>query len=161
MICSKADLKIIRQRNQGKIIVQTSGVFDLVHPGHISYLKKCKELGDILVVLVPSDEFVRQRKGANRPLQDQSSRAIIVDALKPVDYVVCTNKNYSADNTPTGIFIGERIGTNIIVDISMNYWQKHLKSLAALDIDLKILKHSGPIHTSDLIKKARIGLNKN
>jgi FAD synthetase len=63
-----------------------SGVFDIIHPGHIFYLQSAKALGDELVVVIASDRTVEMRK--RRPIMCQEDRAKVVGALKPVDKVV-------------------------------------------------------------------------
>lgn len=63
-----------------------SGVFDLIHPGHISYLRQARTFGDELVVVVASDETVRRRK--HEPITPEAMRAQIVSELKPVDRAV-------------------------------------------------------------------------
>ncbi|MCS6837390.1 MAG: D-glycero-beta-D-manno-heptose 1-phosphate adenylyltransferase [Bdellovibrionaceae bacterium] len=72
---------------QGKKIVFTNGCFDLLHIGHVRYLKQAKSLGDLLFVGVNSDASVRRLKGPERPLQREQDRAEILDALKWVDFV--------------------------------------------------------------------------
>lgn len=69
-----------------KKIVLTTGVFDLVHPGHIDYFEKAKTCGDILVVSVVDDKFVR--KGPDRPIFSQNLRLSWLAALQIVDFVV-------------------------------------------------------------------------
>lgn len=66
--------------------VMASGVFDIIHPGHISYLNQAKSYGDELVVVVASDDTVRRRK--HEPITPDYMRAKIVAALKPVDRAV-------------------------------------------------------------------------
>ncbi len=81
--------KIIgKWRNDKKMIVFTNGCFDIIHRGHIEYLRKAKLLGNILVVGLNSDASVRQLKGKPRPYQDEQDRAAILDAMKMVDLVV-------------------------------------------------------------------------
>ena len=63
-----------------------SGVFDLIHTGHISYLEQAKALGDELVVVVACDSTVRRRK--HEPITPEDMRARIVGSLKPVDRVI-------------------------------------------------------------------------
>lgn len=70
----------------GYKIVLTTGVFDLVHPGHIDYFEKAKSFGDVLVVSVVDDKFVR--KGPGRPIFSQNLRLSWLAALEIVDYVV-------------------------------------------------------------------------
>ena len=69
-------------------IVLVGGCFDVLHPGHVVFLRNAKAQGDILVVLLESDATVRKIKGDNRPLHNQKERAQILSALRFVDYVV-------------------------------------------------------------------------
>ena len=73
---------------QGKKIVFTNGCFDIVHLGHIDYLSKAKDLGDLLVIGLNTDASVSRLKGENRPIQDEVSRAMVVASLSFVDAVV-------------------------------------------------------------------------
>jgi len=90
MILSLDELlsELEKERRKGKKVVFTNGCFDLIHAGHAHYLRKAKELGDILVVGLNSDESVRRIKGDKRPIVPQEMRAFLLDSLKPVDYVV-------------------------------------------------------------------------
>jgi rfaE bifunctional protein nucleotidyltransferase chain/domain len=68
--------------------VFTNGCFDILHRGHIEYLQKAKTFGDKLVVGLNSDASVRRLKGEARPIQDEQSRKIILEALRFVDEVI-------------------------------------------------------------------------
>jgi len=72
----------------GKKIVFTNGCFDLIHRGHIDYLRLSKNLGDILVVGLNSDRSVRRIKGPGRPITPEEDRAEILAALDFVDYII-------------------------------------------------------------------------
>jgi rfaE bifunctional protein nucleotidyltransferase chain/domain len=74
-------------RGAGLRVVLTNGVFDLLHPGHLAYLREARALGDLLVVGVNADESVRRLKGPSRPLLPEADRAEMVAALEPVDLV--------------------------------------------------------------------------
>jgi rfaE bifunctional protein nucleotidyltransferase chain/domain len=76
-----------RLRADGKILVFTNGVFDLLHVGHVRYLAAARALGDTLLVAVNSDNAVRRLKGDDRPIVIEAERAEILAALKQVDYV--------------------------------------------------------------------------
>jgi len=78
----------INHHNQKKKLVWTNGCFDILHQGHVDYLKKAKQAGDYLIVGLNSDESVRKFKGPNRPVQKEEARAEIISALQFVDYVV-------------------------------------------------------------------------
>ena len=92
---SLSELKSIRSKlkAEGKKVVFTNGVFDLIHAGHVDYLLKAKSLGDVLVVGLNTDNSVKQIKGNKRPILKQEERAFILSNLKPVDYVVLFDEN--------------------------------------------------------------------
>jgi D-beta-D-heptose 7-phosphate kinase/D-beta-D-heptose 1-phosphate adenosyltransferase len=75
-------------RRTGQKIVFTNGCFDVLHVGHIEYLKFCKSHGDIVIVGLNSDRSVREIKGPTRPVNNQHERAAVLAALESVDYVV-------------------------------------------------------------------------
>lgn len=75
------------RRSQGARLVLTNGVFDLLHVGHLRYLRQARALGDLLVVGVNTDASVRGLK-PGRPVVPAEERAELVAALEPVDYVV-------------------------------------------------------------------------
>lgn len=79
--------RVSAEKNRGAKIVLANGCFDLFHVGHIRYLVGAKELGDILVVGINSDEQVKKLKGENRPFINETERAEIVSALSFVDFV--------------------------------------------------------------------------
>lgn len=74
-------------RGQGRTVVATGGCFDLLHTGHVSLLRRARQLGDGLVVLINSDESVRRLKGSERPVVPAADRARVVGALSCVDAV--------------------------------------------------------------------------
>jgi D-glycero-beta-D-manno-heptose 1-phosphate adenylyltransferase len=76
-------------RASGKRIVMTNGVFDLLHPGHVRYLRAARAMGDVLIVAVNSDRSARAlEKGPGRPLNAEAERAEILAALESVDAAV-------------------------------------------------------------------------
>src|SRR3981189_2052628 len=74
-------------RAAGKKIVATNGCFDLLHVGHVRYLKAARVLGDALIVGINADDSVRKLKGPGRPVNNKDGRAEIVAALECVDLV--------------------------------------------------------------------------
>ena len=74
-----------------KIVV--NGTFDVIHPGHLALLNYAKSLGDFLLVAIDSDERVKQLKGSTRPVNDQYSRQLMLQHLKPVNEVVIFNSD--------------------------------------------------------------------
>ena len=75
-------------QERGRIVVFTNGVFDLLHPGHVSYLAAARSMGDMLIVAMNSDQSVRSNKGPSRPLNPEGERAELLLALGSVDVVV-------------------------------------------------------------------------
>ena len=75
-------------RKDRKSVVFTNGCFDLMHPGHVSYLEAARRLGDLLVVGLNSDASVRRLKGDKRPILPAAARGRLLAALAAVDFVV-------------------------------------------------------------------------
>jgi D-glycero-beta-D-manno-heptose 1-phosphate adenylyltransferase len=93
-ILSREDLanRIAAARESGARIVLANGCFDVLHVGHIRYLAGARELGDVLVVGINSDEQVAIQKGPGRPVLPANERAEIVAALESVTYVTIFNE---------------------------------------------------------------------
>lgn len=95
-------------RQQGKTVVSTSGCFDILHAGHVTYLEEARARGDMLVVLLNSDSSVRALKGSTRPIVPEQERAVVVAGLASVDYVCIFS-----DRTPCGII--DRVQPDIVI----------------------------------------------
>ncbi|MPL72823.1 Bifunctional protein HldE [bioreactor metagenome] len=80
--------QVLKWREENKKIVFTNGCFDIIHRGHVDYLSKAKDLGDILIIGLNTDQSVRNIKGNTRPIQDENSRAIILASMQFVDAIV-------------------------------------------------------------------------
>lgn len=80
-----------------KKIVFTNGCFDIVHLGHVEYLAKAKEEGDILIVGLNSDSSVSRLKGSGRPINDENMRAMVMASLRFIDAVVLFNEDTPYD----------------------------------------------------------------
>ena len=79
--------RINAEREQHKTITLANGGFDLLHIGHVRYLKDAKKISDILIVALNSDESLRRLKGKRRPIIDQKGRIKILSSIEYVDYV--------------------------------------------------------------------------
>jgi D-beta-D-heptose 7-phosphate kinase/D-beta-D-heptose 1-phosphate adenosyltransferase len=83
--------ELLRERarlsEEGQRLVFTNGCFDILHVGHVRYLRAARELGDALLVAINSDRSVRELKGAGRPIMNEGERAEMLAALSAVDYV--------------------------------------------------------------------------
>lgn len=121
-------------RAAGKTIVMANGCFDILHVGHARYLQGARREGDVLVVAVNDDASVRGLKGPDRPVQDEASRAELVAALAPVDFVVlfsesspaplieavrpdvhCKGPDYTVDTVPERQVVAAYGGRTVIV----------------------------------------------
>jgi len=89
---------IAKLKKQGKKIGFTSGVFDLIHTGHIDYLKKAKNKVDVLVVGINSDSSVKSFKDVFRPINNEKDRAKVVSSLEMIDYVFIFKERRNKNN---------------------------------------------------------------
>lgn len=102
IVTAKESVQIAKKlHKRGKHVVLVGGCFDVLHAGHISFMDKAKKEGDILMVLLESDESVKKLKGEPRPVNAQKDRANILAAIAFVDYTVLldgvfTDKKYDA-----------------------------------------------------------------
>ena len=77
-----------KHRKNKQKIVFTNGCFDILHIGHIEYLKFSRQQGDVLVIGLNTDRSVREQKGEKRPFVSEDERARLISALEDVDYVI-------------------------------------------------------------------------
>src|ERR1700694_183695 len=132
--------RVTQWRRDGERIVLANGNFDLLHVGHVRYLRGAKELGGKLVVAINSDESVRALKGEGRPIMPAEERAEIVAALADVDAVVIFSEldvraiireirpdiqakgtDYTADSVPERDAVAEYGGRVEIVGDAKNH----------------------------------------
>lgn len=88
---------IAERRARGEVIVFTNGVFDILHPGHVRYLRQARALGDALIVGLNSDASVRRNKGPDRPINPEAERAEVLAALICVDAVSIFDEDTPAE----------------------------------------------------------------
>ncbi|MCL2039658.1 MAG: D-glycero-beta-D-manno-heptose 1-phosphate adenylyltransferase [Bacteroidetes bacterium] len=125
-------------RKENKKIVFTNGCFDILHSGHCKYLNQAKELGDVLIVGLNTDASVRRIKAEmNRPINDELNRAIVLDSLRAVDYVVLFD-----ENTPYNLI------AEIIPDILVKGSDYNIKDIIGGDI---VINNGGKVITIDLL----------
>jgi len=94
---SDAVALVERLRHQGRTVVVTNGVFDVLHPGHVRYLSEARRHGDVLIVGLNSDASVRRLKGPARPVNPELERAEVLAALSAVDAVVVFDEDTPLD----------------------------------------------------------------
>jgi len=136
---SLSEIKAIRSKlkAEGKKIVFTNGVFDLIHAGHVDYLSKAKNLGNVLIVGLNSDDSVKKIKGDKRPILKQDERAFILSNLKPVDYVI-----FFDEDTP------EKLISEIIPDILVKGADWAIEKIVGKDV---VEKNGGRVMNIEFI----------
>lgn len=134
----------------GKKLVFTNGCFDLLHVGHVRYLKSARALGDALAVGVNGDQSVRELKGDGRPVNREQDRAEVVAALDSVDFVVV---------------FPEKRATRVIAAVRPAIYAKggdytpetlnaeELSALRAIGAEVKIIPFESGYSTSGLLNK--------
>lgn len=90
ILLSEDDVVNLREKykREGKKLVFTNGCFDIIHVGHIKLLKKSKQIGDILIVGLNSDDSVRRLKGKGRPINKIKDRIEVLSAIRYVDHII-------------------------------------------------------------------------
>lgn len=151
-VVSEDELKAIvkQSKTRGEKIVMTNGCFDILHPGHISYLENARKLGDRLIVAVNTDESVKRLKGESRPINDLDARMAVLAGLASVDWVVPFG-----ENTPQRL-IGE-----ILPDLLVKGGDYKPEEIAgsqevwANGGEVRVLNFENGCSTTNVIKKIR------
>lgn len=120
---------------KGKVLV--GGVFDILHFGHISFLKKARSLGSYLVVILESDKRVKKLKGVERPIHSQNQRKEILEALKSVDEVILL-KDDMTDKDYEDIVV--KIKPNIIAVAKGSKTKTHAEKVGAKVVEIAKVK---------------------
>lgn len=140
--------KIIELKREGKRVVFTNGVFDILHIGHLTYLEEAKNLGDVLVVGVNSNSSVKVNKGDKRPINDEKNRAFVLLGTKFVNFAVIFD-----EKTP------EKLLGILKPDIHVkggDYKKENLPETKTVEKnggEVKILSFVDNISTTDIINK--------
>jgi len=87
-IITKEEFQQIHSLHVEKKVVFTNGCFDILHVGHVRYLRKASMLGDILIIGINSDSSVKGLKGENRPIISQNERMELLEAIEFIDYII-------------------------------------------------------------------------
>jgi len=89
--------ELAAHRRQGKTLAFTNGCFDILHAGHVAYLRAAAKEGDLLIIGLNSDKSIRKLKGAGRPVNHEADRVMVLSALESVDYIVVFDKDTPKD----------------------------------------------------------------
>ena len=133
------ELKKIRQKlkTENQKVVFTNGVFDLIHSGHVDYLVKAKQMGNVLIVGMNTDASVKRIKGDKRPILKEDERAFIISNLKPVDYVVLFD-----EDTP------EKLINEIVPDVLVKGADWPVEKIVGKDV---VEKNGGEVKSIDFV----------
>ncbi len=129
-LCRKA-------RAEGHKVVFTNGVFDILHRGHVEYLAKARQMGELLIVGLNSDASVKRIKGPERPVNPQEDRAIVLSALACVDCVVVFD-----EDTP------QRLIEYLVPDVLVKGADWKVEEIAGAEV---VKKHGGVVATVELV----------
>jgi len=138
----------VQAKTRGERIVMTNGCFDILHPGHITYLEQAKALGDRLIVAVNTDESVRHLKGDHRPINSLADRMSVLAGLKAVDWIV----PFSED-TP------ERLITRLLPDVLVKGGDYQIQQIAGAKAvlanggDVQVLTFVAGCSTTGMIER--------
>lgn len=139
---------VVQAKQRGEKIVMTNGVFDIIHPGHVSYLDNARKLGDRLIVAVNSDASVKRLKGESRPINPLEARMAVLAGLAAVDWVV-----EFTEDTP------QRLISEVLPDLLVkggDYKPEEIaggKEVIANGGEVKVLNFENGFSSSNVISK--------
>jgi len=122
----------------GKQIVFTNGCFDILHLGHVDYLEKASEKGDVLIVAINTDLSVKNIKGNGRPVHNEIARARLLAAMSFVDAV-----GFFSEDTP------KQLIENIKPDVLIKGSDYEISNIVGADI---VMENGGKVETIDLVE---------
>ena len=125
-------------RKEGKTIVFSNGCFDILHCGHVEYLSKAADLGDVLIIGLNTDASVKRIKGPSRPVNDEKARAVVLAALEFVDAIM-----FFDEDTPYNLI--KRVQPDVLVK------GKDYKAEDIIGYDIVINK-GGKVETIELVE---------
>ena len=125
-------------RKEGKKIVFSNGCFDILHRGHVEYLSKAADLGDILIIGLNTDASVKRLKGPSRPVNDEKARAVVLAALEFVDAVV-----FFEEDTPYSLI------KNVQPDVLVKGKDYKAEDIVGYDI---VVGKGGRVETIELVE---------
>jgi len=151
LILDESELVKFREkcREAGQKVVLVTGVFDILHIGHLKFLEKARALGDILIVGVNSDEYVRNNKGSSRPIQKEYDRAYLIAGFECVS---CAHIYFFGNDffqlLKPDILIMSSAGGRKIEDRA-----EHFEIIESNGGEVVIVDECAAVHSSEIIEK--------
>lgn len=136
-----------------KKIVIAGGCFDILHKGHLAFLKAAKNKGDKLFILLEEDEKVKKMKGKNRPIHNQQYRAKILSFVKDIDFIVLL-KNMKKSEDYAKLLLQTKPYAVAITNGDRNKDLKKIQAEIAGAKLITVIKRMKNISTSEILKKA-------
>ena len=125
-------------RKEGKKIVFSNGCFDILHRGHVDYLSKAADLGDVLIIGLNTDASVKRIKGPSRPVNDEKARAVVLAALEFVDAIM-----FFDEDTPYNLI------KNVQPDVLVKGKDYKAEDIVGYDI---VTNKGGKVETIELVE---------
>lgn len=135
-------------------VVLTSGSFDLLHLGHVKYLERAKELADVLIVGVDSDEKIRERKGRDRPLVPEDERVALLGYQRPVDFLYLK----VIDDPRWGLIHAVEPDV-LVLTADHSYSDEQLEAISQYVGSIDILPRQSTVTTSERIRQMYMNLS--
>lgn len=137
----------------GCTVVLTSGSFDLIHLGHVKYLDRAKQLGDILIVGVDDDEKISSRKGPDRPMVPEQERMELLAYQRPVDLLYL-----KSSDDPKWALIGAVRPDVLVLTADHRYGEPELSRLRELVGRIEVVERQSVMTTSERIRQMYMNL---
>jgi rfaE bifunctional protein nucleotidyltransferase chain/domain len=153
MILEISNLPELRTQCTGKKIIFSDGTFDLIHTGHVNVFKEISTFGDILVIAVLSDEWVKSKKGTERPILSENERLEMVDAIRYVDYSVLAKDLQTGQRVPITQILQE-LKPDFFVAMDKS-WKDKEELIQSCGTQLKIIDRIGEGSTTKLLDRIK------
>jgi D-glycero-beta-D-manno-heptose 1-phosphate adenylyltransferase len=155
LIASLAEITqtVTHLKGLGYRVVLTSGSFDLIHLGHVKYLARAKQLGDVLAVGVDSDAKIRRRKGPDRPMVPQDERLEMLAYQRPVDLI------YLKEEGERRWSLIDAVRPDVLVlTADHSYGDEDLQALGELCGQIEVVERQASVTTSERIRQMYMNL---
>ncbi len=154
MLLKFDDLLHLRNKTKGNI-VYARGAFDILHAGHIEFLEYARQQGDVLVVGIIPDKVIKQNKGKDRPVKDETDRLHVINAIKSVDYAFIVPSPTESVTSTEFVIRALKPDVFVLFDEKQGYTQHFEKLLKQYGVRLILDKSNKISSTTSLVKKLR------